>query len=206
MSLAPFATASDLAVRLGRTLSSTEQAQADAFCDDASGMIRDFCRQDINAQTGLAVTFESPDGPWLDLPQRPVTGVTSVAINGQVVTDFKKVGDRLYRVYGWAWPSIDVVPPLAIYTPVSTVTVTYDAGYNPIPQVIVSVCINAAMRAFDNPTGVLRESIDDYTRDFSRGFSGDAPTGTGVFLDAADQKRLRRYARRSFAVNIGTRR
>lgn len=199
MTLAPFATAADLAVRLGRTLTTDEAAQADAFLDDASWAIRDYCRQDINAQTGLTATFESPDGPWLDLPQRPVTALTSVAINGQVVTDFKQVGDRLYRVYGWAWPSIDVVPPMAIYAPVSTVTVTYDAGYNPLPQAIVSVCINAAMRAFSNPTGVLRESIDDYSRDFS----GDA--ATGVLLDAIDQKRLRRYARRAFVIDMGSR-
>lgn len=204
MTLPPFATADAVAIRLGRTFTDVETEQVNAFLDDASWAIRDYCRQDISAQSYLNVTFASPDGPWLELPQRPVTAVSSVQVNGQDVAEWKQVGDRLYRPYGWAWPSVDVIPPLAPFGVLSTVTVTYDAGYATVPPVIAMVCINAAMRAFDNPTGVLRESIDDYTRDYSRGFSGDAPTGTGVFLDATDQRRLRRYRRGAFTVNMGT--
>lgn len=206
MTLAPFATWEAIATRLGRgsDFTANEQAQADAFLDDASWLIRDYCRQDINAQTDLTFTVESPEGPWLNIPQRPVTRIASVEVNGQVVDGWSQVGDRLYRVYGWRWPSVDTIPPLAIYGLMSTATVTYDAGYDPIPQVIATVCVNAAMRAFDNPTGDLRESVDDYTRDKSRGFQGDQPTGVGVFLDLADQRRLRRYRRSAFMLPMGS--
>ena len=71
MTLAPFATADDVAVRLGQTFSTDDTAKVNALLDDASQMIRDFCRQDLTAQTGLSMTIESPDGPWLVLPQRP---------------------------------------------------------------------------------------------------------------------------------------
>ena len=117
----PFAVADDVAVRLGVTLSAAESAQADAFCADASDLIREHCRQEFTAQTGVVVEREAPEGPWLDLPQRPVTNVQSAAVNGNTVTDFSQIGDRLYRVYGWRWPSVDTIPPLAIYGLKSTV-------------------------------------------------------------------------------------
>lgn len=199
MTLAPFASSLDVAIRLGRTLSASESSQVDAFLGDASAQIRDYCRQDLSYQTGLVFTVESPDGPWLELPQRPVNSVTSVAINGQAVGNYTQVGDRLYRVYGWAWPSVDVIPPMAVYGLMSTVTVTYDAGYSEVPQIIVSVCIGAAMRAFDNPMGVAREAIDDYSRELPAG-----AVGTGAFLTDADMKRLRRYRRGAFSVDMGS--
>lgn len=193
---AVFASANDIASRLGVTFTTTEQAQADAFCGDATELIRDYCRQDITAATGITMDREAPDGPWFDLPQRPVTGVTSVAVNGQTVTDFSQIGDRLYRVYGWRWPSVDTIPPLAIYGLKSTVHVVYDAGYPEVPGVIHATCVRMVLRAMDNPTGLDQAGIDDYTPRFNDGRGG-------VFLTDDDKRAVRRYRRAAFSIDQG---
>ena len=202
MTLAPFALGQDIADRLGRTFTSAELTQAGAFCADASDLIRDYVRQDISAVTGDVMTREAPDGPWLELPQRPVTTVTTASINGHVVGDFSQIGDRLYRVFGWRWPSVDTIPPLAIYGLKSTLSVTYNHGYSPIPDVIVAVCRRMAMRAFINPTGLtsLESGIDDWTNKV--GYADRV--GTGVALTDEDKLSLRRYRRGAFSVDLGS--
>lgn len=200
--LAPFAVGQDIADRLGRDFTTAELAQASAFCSDASDLIRDYIRQDISAVTGDVTTREAPDGPWLDLPQRPVNAVTSVAINGHVVADFSQIGDRLYRLFGWRWPSVDTIPPMAIYGLKSTLSVIYNHGYTPIPDVIVAVCRRMAMRAFINPTGVtsLEETIDDYGNKVA--YADRA--GTGVNLTDDDRLSLRRYRRGAWSMDLGS--
>ena len=198
MTSVPFATAQEIADRLGVSFSTAEETQADAYCEDASDLIREYCRQELSLSTGLVMRREAPEGPWLDLPQRPVVSVSSVTVNGQAVTDYSQIGDRLYRVYGWAWPSVDTIPPMAIYGLKSIVEVTYDAGNATVPNAVAATCRRMVIRAMSNPTGVARESIDDYTvqRLSDRG---------GVFLDDDDKKALRRYRRGAFEVNMGGR-
>jgi len=202
VTLTPFAIGQDIADRLGRTFTTAELAQADAFLADAADLIRDYLRQDISAVVGDVMTREAPDSPWLDLQQRPVTAVTSASINGHVIADFSQIGDRLYRVFGWRWPSVDTIPPMAIYGLKSTVSVTYDHGYAPIPDIIAAVCRRMALRAFLNPTGITSEAntIDDYTHKV--GYADK--TGAGVTLTDEDKASLRRYRRGAFSVDLGS--
>lgn len=192
----PFAVADDVAVRLGVTFSAAEASQADAFCSDASDLIRDYCRQEFTATSGVVMEREAPEGPWLELPQRPVTGVTSVAVNGQTITDYSQIGDRLYRVYGWAWPSVDTIPPLAIYGLKSTVHVVYDAGFAEVPGPVFTTCLRMVMRAMDNPTGLDQANIDDSQTRYNNGRGG-------VFLADEDKRSLRRYRRAAFTIPQG---
>jgi hypothetical protein len=197
VTLAPFAIASDIADRYGRALTPVELTQAGAYCLDASALIRDFLRQDVTAVAGDVMTREAPDGPWLDLPQRPVTAVASVVINGTVVGNFSQIGDRLYRVFGWRWPSVDTIPPMAIYGLKSTLKVTYDHGYAAVPPTIVAVCRRMALRALVNPVGVTSEAIDDYKVSY-------AGTGIGVVMTDDDRKSLRRFRRAAFSIDMGS--
>lgn len=202
MTFAPFTIGQDIADRLGRTFTTAELAQANAFIADAADLIRDYLRQDVSAVIDDVMTREAPDGPWLELPQRPVTTVTSVSINGHVVGDYSQIGDRLYRVFGWRWPSVDTIPPMAIYGLKSTLSVTYDHGYATIPDVIATVCRRMALRAFINPTGVTSQegSIDD----FGTKVAYADRVGAGVALTDDDKLSLRRFRRGAFSVDIGS--
>lgn len=193
-----FTTAQDIADRLGRTFTDTETTQVAALIADATAQIQDFTRQTILPVAGDTMTRESPDGPWLELPQRPVTVVTSVAVNGNTITDYSKIGDRLYRVYGWRWPSVDTIPPLAIYGLKSTVTVVYSHGYDPVPEPVAAVCRRMVMRALaSGVSGLASEKIDDYQYQA-------AEPGAGVILTPADEKQLRRYRRPARSISLGS--
>jgi len=91
---------------------------------------------------------------------------------------------------------------MAIYGLKSTLSVTYDHGYSPVPDVIVAVCRRMALRAFLNPTGLISEdvAIDDYTRKV--GYADR--TGAGVTLTDEDKASLKRYRRGAFSVDLGS--
>ena len=90
-----FATAADLAVRLARTFTDEESAQADALLDDASEMIREHLGQQVTQVVDDEATIVGKTGPWLDLPERPVTEVTEISINGEVIGDYELIGERM---------------------------------------------------------------------------------------------------------------
>ena len=56
-----------------------------------------------------------------------------------------------------------------------------------VPDVIVAVCVAAAMRAFRNPEGVRTESIGTYSVAY-------ADTSTAVFLTEGERRIIRRAA------------
>jgi hypothetical protein len=53
------------------------------------------------------------------------------------------------------------------------------------PGVLAVVTLRATRRAVDNPTGLVGETIGDYTRRFS-----DPAAGSGVYLDDAERRML----------------
>ena len=105
----------------------------------------------------------------LELPQRPVTAVTSVLLDGQPVTEGTGTGQwrrpgngsRLWRDCGWA--SVCGEP--------STVTVVNDHGY-PSGHQGLQLGRNAVLGlirgVYDNPEGKTRVQIDDYAAAFER--------------------------------------
>lgn len=109
-----------------------------------------------------AIELFAYSGQWLDLPQRPVSDITSLTIDGgsglTAGTDYKRpVGSAmLWRGCGWA----------ACPDEPSIVAVTYSHGYADSDQRIQfarSACLGVARLALDAPTGpVQSESIDDY--------------------------------------------
>lgn len=98
-------------------------------------------------------------GPWLDLPQRPVTDVSEVAVDGVdliVGTDYRVYGSRLWRSSGWmtAWGE-----PAAV-------TVTYDHGYAPGHQSLQlarAAVLSLIRGVYGNAGGATRIAIDDYS-------------------------------------------
>lgn len=100
-------------------------------------------------------------GPYLLLPERPVTAVSAVSVGDTVVTDYSTQlsRSRLWRTYGWR-SALTVYPAQP-----STVTVTYSHGYAPTDQRLQlarAVTLSLAGVAYTNPSGAVREQIDDY--------------------------------------------
>lgn len=155
--LAPFATASDLAVRMGVTFTPEEEAQVELFLDDASHELRAITGQPINRLTSTVTVW--PDGPGrVYLPAVPVISVASVQQDG-VDVDYRLRYDEL------------LVPRTCRDEPL---TVTFTHGWDPIPgELIKYTCVMAAAAYSGNQmtgslgpvTGVARrqETIDDYT-------------------------------------------
>ena len=153
--LAPLATVADLT---DRKVDVSDGALAQTMLESASAAIRDAAGCPIT-QGVSTIEVEAPYGRWLDLPGGPVASVSSVAIDGAEVTDYRKVGDKLWRGGGWSDPCVP-----------SLVTVTYTHGLATVPADIVSlVCafaaagMNAADQGYEaRPAFLMSERIDDF--------------------------------------------
>lgn len=111
---------------------------------------------------GDNVTLLGSTGQWLDLPQRPVTDVASVAVEGIAVTagreadNYRLFGSRLWRAGGWA---------VTAYVP-SDVDVVYSHGYPDGDQgleLAAGAVLSIITGAYGNPSGLKAETIDDYS-------------------------------------------
>jgi hypothetical protein len=99
VALDPLATVADLAA-LGLVLEDGEQTIAESYLAVASAAIRDAAGSPISRTTSTVV-LEGDAAQRLQLPGGPVTGVTTVLLDGEPVTDWRLVSDRLWRHGGW---------------------------------------------------------------------------------------------------------
>lgn len=177
----PLATVVDLAEYLGVEVAELNVGQSLMAMARAEARVLRGTGQSFEAGTTTTL-LPMPDDEWLVLPQRPVTAVTSVSINGLALTDFTRVRDRLYRYGGWRVAAR--FPPF--------ISVTYSHGGAVPAEVTGTVCALAA-ELLENPNGLASETIDDYTWRAAE---------TGSAADAALQDLVRTYARRSLTVPI----
>lgn len=106
---------------------------------------------------------EHDSSPYLDLPQRPVTAVSSVLLGATPATDWvpQLRRARLWRSTGWRSATLlqhDGAP--------STVTVVYTHGYPADDQRIQlarAAVLGLAAGAYSSPAGAKSERIDDYS-------------------------------------------
>lgn len=160
-------TPDDLALRLGGTL---EQDRAQLACDLASAVVQSITGQNIvraEHVSTLPVLFGTlpriqwPTGhqceSWptivgvVDLPQRPVTDVANVAAWGVDLA-----------ATAWWWDGLS--PSLYVEDPeVVTATVTYTAGYLPVPDEVKAAALALASDEYVNPSGVTQETIGSYS-------------------------------------------
>jgi hypothetical protein len=169
--------------------------------------------QRIVQVVGDVCSILSTSDSWLDLPQIPVTAVTSVVLDGltlTVDTDYKRFGNRLWNrygwqnklgwVYGWDWrPSYAPFGTPWTGQEPSLSAVTYTHGYASGSQELQlgRGAVLALGRAYMNPSGVTHEKIDDYMVAFD---AMSAAMESTPHLKAA----LRRaYGRRGGLVRIG---
>lgn len=163
-----------------------------AVVQEAAGLQR------ILEVAGDTADFIGTTDAWLDLPQIPVTAVTSVTLDGSAVAtgtlsgggNYKRFGNRLYRRDGWQ---------LLCGIP-SEVVVVYTHGYpanHQRLQLARSAVLGLARTVYDNPGGRTRLSIDDYTEAYE---AAQAAMSANPPLRAALR---RQYGRRGGLVRIG---
>lgn len=138
-------------------LADLAQATADQLLHMGTTVVQAVVDQRLVITIGDEADLLGTSDNDLYLPQRPVTGITSVAVDGAEVTDYLRYGARLWRECGWADPCKPRTP--------STVSVVYDHGLDDddwrIGFARSTVLMLAAGAALGSP-GVTSEGIDDY--------------------------------------------
>lgn len=155
------ASPSDLASLLQQDV---DTATATLLIEAATAVVQATTGQRLVQMLGDVVALDLDEydgGHYLDLPQRPVTAVTTVLIGATAVTDYSTQlrRNRLWRADGWRSTLI------AYPSQPSQVTVTYDHGYPPGDQRLQlarGATLSLAAAPYGNPGGVTREQIDDY--------------------------------------------
>lgn len=209
--MSAFATADDLATALGRTLSTEQTEQVDLLLDLATAVIKSWTRQDIEKVEGDTVLLPGTWGPDLDLPQSPVLAVSAVSFNGVALGDGEWTWNErnlIRRGFGARAfdypPGAFVADPTLIDWPLqqsgfwhwggpaATIEVTYDHGYDPVPDDVRAMCLSLSIRAFVNPAGAVMERIGSYEITYDQAARARA---AGMALTTDDQQALRKYRR-----------
>lgn len=174
--------------------------------------------QRIVQVAGDVITLAGFTDSWLALPQLPVTAVASVALDGITLTagtDYRLIGDRLWRRTGWQtsygapWDVVGQGEQWSAYAPPSltwpdqepsTVVVTYTHGYatgHQALQLARAAALALARVGYANPAGVTSERIDDYSVSYD---TMAARMAASPRLKAA---LARQYGRRGGLIRLG---
>ena len=221
MTLAPLAITDDVAAILGRALTAPEITYATRLLAMASGIVRRYTRQDLTLVTGDVITVPGTWGHTIMLPQRPVTAITSVVINGAnpAYASWKLIDDELSILTGsfqpdygsslWGgtglWgPAGSYIGPQATGAswqgPQAVVTITYSHGYATIPDDIANEVAGMAALQMSSPVGIDKEVVGGYQAVYAK-----SPVG-GMSLTAESKSVLNFYRKRNASVSIATRR
>jgi hypothetical protein len=192
----PLASPTDLSDRLGRPLTSVEEARAQALLADASAKVRAYTKQDFTRTDNETVVVRAQQGE-IRLPQRPVLGVTAVVAIGAG-------GAPDLPVVGWEWDGLDIIRTCTDSPIINlperwyeddreaypdTYRVTYSHGDVRIPDTVVAVVARMALRTLTAPTvagGVTGETIGPYS--YRTDGSG---VGTAVLMTDEDRQELK---------------
>lgn len=217
MTLPALASLDDVAAIIGRPLTSLEQTNGTRLLAMASGMVRRYTRQNITQVLNDTVTVNGSWANTLELPQRPVTRVVSVTVNGATVptTSWKLNGDKLFFSSGsfqpdygaslWGGPALwgpagTVIGPQATGTsfqgPAAVYTIVCDHGFAEVPQDIVNEVAGMVALQLSTSVGVDQEKIGGYSVNYQRGQGG------GMALTDETKSVLNFYRRRAASVSI----
>lgn len=139
----PFASAANLAAKLGITEDALDSDRATLALENASGVIRDRCGWSISRET-VTDTLDGDGGRSLWLPTLKLVDVASVAVGGQTLTVEKDFDWTAYGklIRAGHWP----------HRPRS-ITITYTHGYDPVPDGVRAVCLKLAVSSYENTSG-----------------------------------------------------
>lgn len=175
-----------------------DASTANLWINAGTAVVQNAAGQRIIQVVGDTMTLIGTTESWLHLPEWPVTAVTSVTLDGTVLTlGAADSGGTTYRVHGsrlWrgdGWQTYCGEP--------STVVVVNTHGYASGSQGLEfgrSCVLGLAKLAYSNPSGAAREAIDDYSVVFE---AMSAAMEASPNLKAALR---RQYGRRAGLVKI----
>jgi len=192
------------------------QAYVQQQVDPVTGaLLLDLATAEIQGYTGQTIEAVADEtvrlvGNWshqLELPERPVTAVTSVTmIDPQVSQVLVQNQDYTWQRRGLLWRprgyslATERTFDIGIYAnwggPDREVEVTYSHGYATPPVFVKKICLEMAKRVIVNPSGVMREAIDGYNTAYDRNIP------PGVSLEQSEEKRLNRLRRTSYTARV----
>jgi hypothetical protein len=182
------ATVADLEARLGKAV--TDPIQAQAMLDDVSASVRSYTGQAFSRV--ITTDRLTVRRALVRLPQRPVNSVDAVALSdGTAVTFDWQTGAETVCVGGWE----------SSCSRISAALVTYDHGYDTIPQDIVAVVCNVTNRGLGiDPTAgaIASRSISNYQETYG---PVGAAGSTGLFT--SEVQVLDRYRRFGTTAWVG---
>lgn len=177
----PLATIADLTARDITGTTST----LDALLAAASAEVRSAAGVPISRET-VTVSWPGTPRQWLTMPCQPIVSAADVLLDGDEITDWRKVGGRLWRRSGWAVRGEPV-----------EVTATITGGLDPVPEDIVDlVCsmVGAGLARLSEGDGYASRDdkasvrIDDFAESYITA-SGDRLAGV-MELPRATRRRL----------------
>lgn len=160
MALPDLATSADLSAR---GVDVTDTALVSTMLAVASSLVREAAGSPIAEHDATVTLWATDRGPWLELPVRPVTAVTSVSLDGDTLTDYKLADGALWRCAGWSCGE-----PLEV-------VVALTCGLPEVPASIVQLVCDLAILGMSTASEgaldarVVAERIDDYSVTFADG-------------------------------------
>lgn len=193
--MATLASPADLRLILGEDTTSLPDPEAELLLELATAEVQAAAGQELLQMVDDEIAIMGTPSFWFELPQRPVTAISSVEIDGNAVTDYKQFAARLWRSCGWSQH---------VYEP-SVVSVTYTHGYppdDPHLDLAKKLTLSLAGALHADPSGVTGGfSIDDYREQMVQTGGGDRAN----LLPALSRRLLRRAygGDRASLVRIG---
>jgi len=179
-----FADPTELEQYLGESFDITEEDRAGVMLDMASAMIRAYTGQQITAGTST----ESFEDAWvrpIQLRNFPVNSITSVELDGVVESPS-----------GYSFTSSGLVyrkPSYMTWGYYTTVEVTYEHGYDVVPDDVKAVCLSIAARMMSQATTTARtmgsggqvtsEQVGSYRVTFADPGEASSRLGSGGMTD-----------------------
>jgi hypothetical protein len=172
-------TPAELASALHIPFAQLDTAAAALGINAATAHVQLAAGQRLVAVVGDQVELPGTTSWWLRLPERPVTAVTAVTLDGAAIADWTQHASRLWRDNGWQ--------NCRTWQP-SKVAVTYNHGYPTGDQKLEparSYVFPLAASVYDNPTLAEALAIDDYRASYG-------PSGSTIGLTKEQARELRR--------------
>lgn len=151
----------DIEARLGRTLTPDEANAVTELIGDVSALVESYCRRDWRVHEDDVIELEGWSDRELKLPGSPVLSVRYLTIDDKDITEFRLVGNSLWRRWGWQSHPGDPLP--------SKVVVTYTHGTDKVPADVKAVVCNEVMRVLGKEVGATAETIGEHTLSYESG-------------------------------------
>ncbi|WP_157875613.1 MULTISPECIES: phage gp6-like head-tail connector protein [unclassified Streptomyces] len=170
-----FVTTEEVASRLGWPLTPEEEVRVQAFIEDCSVLIEDYCGKDFERRTDQSFELVADVGCWLSIPRRylPYLTVDSVSYaDGVPLTGWQYTGQGLYIYPGWSAGHV--------------VTITGSWGYTNLPGVLRVATAAEVIRWMAQTPGLAMERTGEREVEFATASSPQS-------LSQAAKDALKRY-------------